>query len=269
MKRDTLMQELWAEFFGTMILLVFGCGVVANVVFSPRLKGFGVFTNGAGYDWNTINMGWGFAVAMAVYVAGGITGAHLNPAVTLAAVLRRGMSFGKAIGYWIVQVLGAMAGAFIAYQAYLGNFIKDGYMNIFYTGAANDAYSIGNSMFVEALGTFFLVLFIYAIVDNVYNLGPAGNLWPLLVGFAVYSIGLSLGGPTGYAINPARDFGPRLVAAMLGDNGAFSGSYWLMVPVIGPLIGGALGAYAYDCLVSPFLPKKMEERLKADKSMRA
>ncbi|HHW03647.1 MAG TPA: aquaporin family protein [Thermoanaerobacterales bacterium] len=269
MKRDTLMQELWAEFFGTVILIIFGCGVVANVIYAPRLNGFGIFKTGAGYDWNTINVGWAFAVTMAVYVAGGITGAHLNPAVTLAAVLRRGMSFGKAVGYWIAQVLGAFVGAFLIYQIYLGNFIKDGYMNIFYTGAANDAYSIGNSIFVEIMGTFFLVLFIYAIVDNVYNLGPAGNMWPLLVGFAVYSIGLSLGGPTGYAINPARDFGPRLFAAMIGDQGAFAGSYWFMVPIIGPLIGGSLGAYAYDFLISPFLPKKMEESLKSDKSMKA
>jgi glycerol uptake facilitator protein len=261
------MGELWAEFFGTVILLVFGSGVVANVIFSPRLNGFGIFKTGAGYDWNTINMGWGLAVAMAVYVAGGITGAHLNPAVTVAAVVRRGMSVGKAIGYIIAQVLGAFVGAFITHKAYMGNFIKDGYMNIFYTGTANDAYTLGNSFFVELLGTFFLVLFIYAIVDNVYNVGPGANLWPFLVGFAVYAIGLSLGGPTGYAINPARDFGPRLYAAMIGDQAAFAGSYWLVAPILGPIIGGVLGACAYDFLVSPLLPKKIQEM--EDKSFKA
>lgn len=265
MKKDTLWQELWAEFFGTAILLILGCGVVANVLYAPRLNGFGIFKTGAGYDWNTICAGWGFAVAMAVYVAGGITGAHINPAMTLAAVLRRGMSFSKGIGYMIAQLLGAFAGASIIYEVYLGNIMKDGYMNIFYTGPANDVYTFGNLIFAELIGTFFLALCVYAIVDNVNNLGPGANLWPVFVGFIVYGIGMCIGGPSGFALNPARDFGARLFAALIGDKNAFTGNYWL-VPIIGPFIGGPLGVFAYDYLVSPFLPKKVEKTLKSNVS---
>jgi len=254
-KRDTLWGELWAEFFGTLTLIVFGCGVVANVLYAPRLSGFGIFKTGAGYGWDTIAFGWAFAVALAVYVAGGITGAHINPAVTFAAILRRGMPVGKGIGYMVAQTLGAFLGAFIAHMAYLGSFIKDGYMNIFYTGAANPGYSLGNSFFVELVATAFLVLFIYAIGDNVNNVGPGANLWPFMVGMAILLIGLGLGGPTGYALNPARDLGPRIYAALIGDTAAFQGPYWFLVPIVATLLGGGIGAYVYDFGITPFLPK--------------
>jgi len=109
---------------------------------------------------------------------------------------------------------------------------------------------------VELIGTFFLLVFIYAIVDNINNLGPGANLWPFMVGLAVFAIGLSLGGPTGYAINPARDFGPRVFSLLVGDTQGFSGLYWLVVPILGPLVGGVLGAFFYDFGVVPALPMK-------------
>ena len=252
MKRKTLSQQLWAEFIGTAILIVFGDGVVANVVYATRL-------GPTGYNWDTVTLGWAFAVVMAIYVAGGITGAHINPAVTLAAITRKSIAAMTGIAYMVAQIVGAFVGALIVWLMYQGNFIKDGFKNVFYTAPASGYENlVFTQYFTEIMGTFFLVLFVYAIVDNVRNIGPAANLWPLLVGFAVLAIGLSTGGPTGYAINPARDLGPRLFAALLaGDRAGFSGAYFL-VPIIGPLVGGVAGAWFYDYLVKPFLPSPTE-----------
>ncbi len=261
-RRETLGGELWAEFIGTAFLFIFGDGVVANVIFAPRLQGFGIFQSGAGYNWNTITWGWALAVTMAVYVAGGITGAHINPAVTLAAVVRRGMPIGKAIGYWIAQIIGAFVGAAIVYLVYLGDFQKKGFTNVFYTGPGiNYGGMLWQNFLVELIGTFALVVFIYAIVDNVNNLGPGANLWPFMVGLAVFAIGLSLGGPTGYAINPARDFGPRVFSLLAGDTPGLSGLDWLVVPIIGPLVGGVLGAFFYDFGIIPALPMKAQAQV--------
>ncbi len=256
-QRGSLGAELLAEFVGTALLIILGDGVVANTLFAPRLQGFGIFQTGAGYNWNTITWGWALAVAMAVYVAGGITGAHINPAVTLAAVVRRGMPIGKAIGYWIVQVAGAFVGAFLVWVIYLGDFQKRGFTNVFYTSPGiNYGGMLWQNFIVEAIGTFALLLFIYAIVDNINNLGPGANLWPLLVGLAVFAIGLSLGGPTGYAINPARDLGPRVFSVLIGDTKGFQGLYWLIVPILGPMVGGVLGAWFYDAAIASILPRK-------------
>lgn len=258
MRRNTLGGQLWAEFFGTALLLLLGDGVVANTIYATRL-GASEVAPFAAYNWNTIAFGWGFAVAVAVYVAGGITGAHINPAVTFAAIIRRAIDPLTGVLYMVVQVAGAFVGAFLVHMLYMGNFTADGYQNVFYTGAAPGYENmVFNQYFSEFLGTFVLVLGVYAIVDNVRNVGPGANLWPLMVGFLVLSIGLSLGGPTGYAINPARDFGPRLYASLFaGDTAAFNGAYFL-VPIIGPLLGGALGALFYDFLVKPFLPAPEE-----------
>ena len=254
MRRNTLGGQLWAEFVGTALLLLLGDGVVANVLFATRL-GSPEAAPFSSYNWNTIAFGWGFAVAIAVYLTGGVTGAHLNPAVTLAAMARRTIAAGTGVMYIVVQVLGAFLGAFLVYTLYGGNFAQ-GYANTFYvTPATGYENLVFNQYFSEFLGTFVLVAGIYAIVDNVRNVGPGANLWPLMVGFLVLSIGLSLGGPTGYAINPARDFGPRLFAAFFaGDTAAFSNSFWL-VPIIGPLLGGVAGAFFYDFGIKPFLPE--------------
>lgn len=253
MRRNTLTGQLWAEFFGTAILVLLGDGVVANFAYATRL-------GAGGYDWTTITLGWAFAVVVAVYIAGGITGAHLNPAVTLAAIVRGTIAATTGLLYMVVQVLGGVTGAFLVHMLYMGNFVKDGYKNVFHTApAAGYENMVFNQYFAEILGTFMLVLAIYAVVDNVRNVGPGANLWPFMVGMVVLSIGLSLGGPTGYAINPARDFGPRLYAALFvaGSTGTFDGAGFL-VPIIGPLIGGPLGALFYDFLVKPFLPTPAE-----------
>jgi glycerol uptake facilitator protein len=257
MRRNTLTGELWAEFFGTALLILLGDGVVANVLYGTRLGSPDAAPFSA-YDWNTITWGWGLAVVIAVYIAGGITGAHINPAVTLAAIARRSIDLTKGLLYIVAQVLGAFVGAFLVHMTYMGSFAQE-YKNAFYTGpAAGYEGLVANQYFAEIIGTFVLVAGIYAIVDNIRNVGPGANMWPFMVGMLVLSIGLSLGGPTGYAINPARDFGPRLYAAIFaGDGGAFNGLYFL-VPIIGPLIGGVLGAFFYDFLVKPFLPGKAE-----------
>jgi glycerol uptake facilitator protein len=252
MSRRTLTHQLWAEFLGTAILVVFGTGAVANVLYATRL-------GAGGYNWDTIALGWGFAVVMAIYVAGGITGAHINPAVTLAAITRRTISVSTGLLYMVVQVLGGFVGALIVWLIYQGSFVTDGFRNVFYTAPAPGYENmVFTQYFTEFVGTFLLVVLIYAIVDNLRNVGPGGNLWPFMVGMAVLAIGLSLGGPTGYAINPARDLGPRLFSALVAsDAAAFSGTYFL-VPILGPLLGGVAGAWFYDFLVRPFLPARRE-----------
>ncbi|GIV98084.1 MAG: aquaporin [Herpetosiphonaceae bacterium] len=252
MRRESLGGQFWAELVGTMILILLGDGVVANTVFAPRL-------GEPGYNWNTITLGWGFAVVFAVYIAGGITGAHINPAVTVAAMVRRTISVTTGLVYIVGQVIGAFIGAALVHLLYFSSFQDLGYRNVFYTGPATAyANAVFNQYYAEIIGTFMLLLGVYAIVDNVRNVGPGANLWPFMVGMLVLSIGLSLGGPTGYAINPARDFGPRLYASLFaGDAEAFASAYWL-VPIIGPLIGGTLGALFYDFLMKPFLPLPQE-----------
>ncbi len=259
MRRDTLSAKLWAEFIGTAILILLGDGVVASTVFASRL-GVAPDNPWAGYNWNTITLGWAFAVVMAVYVAGGITGAHINPAVTAAAMARGTLDLMTGVFYWIVQIAGGFFGAFLVWAMYKGDFDGQGWRNVFYTSPSThyDGATF-NQYLSEFIGTFMLVLLIYAIVDNIRNVGPGANLWPFMVGMAVLAIGLSLGGPTGYAINPARDFGPRLFSGIFlsGDNVAFEDSYFL-VPIIGPLLGGVAGAFFYDFLVKPMLPLPKE-----------
>lgn len=255
MKRDSMIGAIVAEFIGTMLLIIMGDGVVAQVVYQTR----GVS------DWNTIVWGWGLAVAMAVYVAGGITGAHINPAVTFANMVVRGMKWLDGIVWMVAQIAGAFVGAFIVWVWYNGSFATSGNMNVFFTAPANANYTLLNSLFSEIMGTLLLLLFIAAIVDNIRNLGPGSNLWPFMVGMAVLAIGLSVGGPTGYAINPARDFGPRLFAAVAGMSSDFvtfgtvdAGYVYWWIPIVGPLIGGVLGLLVYDYILKPFLPRGPE-----------
>ena len=259
MRRDTVAAKLWAEFVGTAILILLGDGVVANTLFGSRL-GSPEAAPFSGYNWNTITLGWGFAVVMAVYVAGGITGAHINPAVTAAAMARGTLDLTTGVLYWVVQVAGGFVGGFLVWVLYKADFDGQGWKNVFYTAPGiHYGDATFNQYFSEFIGTFMLVLLIYAIVDNVRNVGPGANLWPFMVGMGVLALGLSLGVPTGYAINPARDFGPRLCSGIFlsGDNMAFDGSYWL-VPIIGPLVGGVAGAFFYDCLIKPLLPLPKE-----------
>lgn len=256
MDRDNLFGEMMHEFIGTAILILLGDGVVANVVFGTRLGA------ALGDQWIVITWGWGMAVAIAVYVAGGLTGAHINPAVTLAAVVRRNMNLGKALMWMLAQVAGAFVGAFLVYVVYKADFNAQGYMNVFYTGPATEYVTVINALLVEIIATAMLVGGIYGIVDG-KNLSPGANLWPFMVGMLVFAIGVSLGKPTGYAINPARDFGPRLFALLVpgGAADAFApipswGIPYFWVPIVAPLIGGPLGAWLYDIGIAPYLKDK-------------
>ncbi len=263
MKSKGLMGELIGEVFGTFILILLGDGVVANVGLAPRLAA-------PAYNWNTIVFGWCFAVMVAVYVTGGVSGAHINPAVTLAMAVRRGFPWSKVVPYWIAQILGAFLGALGVFLCYMDGLMKAGMPNVWCTGpgsvfgqafwggaggTAAGSYSLGIAFVCEIFGTAVLLWGVLASGDA-KNLGVGANLGPLIVAFVVLAVGLSLGGPSGYAINPARDFGPRLFGAIAGTKGLFDGVYWFLPPIVGTLIGAVLGAYTYDLFVTANLPKK-------------
>lgn len=233
------MSPFVAEFLGTMLLILLGDGVVANVVLKK--------TKGNAGGWIVITTGWGLAVAMAVYLVGRISGAHINPAVTLALAVKGDFPWSQVGGYILAQMLGAFVGACLVYLTYLPHWSEtedaDAKLAVFCTGPAVRDY--GKNLLAEIVGTFVLVLGVLGIGGNKL----AEGLNPLLVGFLVWSIGLSLGGPTGYAINPARDLGPRIAHAVLpipGKRDSDWGYSW--VPVVGPIIGGILGVLFYSFL---------------------
>jgi glycerol uptake facilitator protein len=262
-----MLGQIIGEIFGTFILILLGDGVVANVGLAPRLAS-------PAYNWNTITIGWAFAVIVAVYVSGGVSGAHLNPAVTLALALKRGFSWGAVIPFWIAQIVGAFLGALGVYLVYRDGLVAaslggGGIPNVWSTGpgsifgattwggaviTASGSYSYLTCIIAEIVGTAVLLWGVLASGDN-KNMGLMHNLGPFLVGGTVLAVGLSLGGPSGYAINPARDFGPRLFGTLVGTQGLWDGGYWL-IPLIAPLVGAAIGIFLYDWFVTPNLPKK-------------
>jgi len=244
------MQNFLAELLGTMLLVILGDGVVANVVLNR--------TKGQNSGWIVITVGWGVAVAMAVYAVGRLSGAHLNPAVTVALAATGSFSWAEVPSYLAAQMIGAFLGAIVVWLAYLPHWsatqAPGDKLAVFCTGPAVRA-PIPN-LITEIIGTAVLLFGILAIAANAQTLSKAGDvdltlvfsrgLQPLLVGVLVLGIGVSLGGPTGYAINPARDLGPRLAHALLPIPGK-GGSDWeyAWIPIIGPLIGGVLGAGLY------------------------
>jgi glycerol uptake facilitator protein len=263
--RRTPAGEYAAELIGTFVLICFGDGVVAMAVAALNQSGRGTQIFAASGDWLIIGWGWGFAVAFGVYVAGGVSGAHLNPAVTVALAARRGFEWRKVPGYVIAQIVGAFLGALLVYVVYKGaidsyeraNHIVRGDPNsvpTFSIFATFPAKYLGNwigPLVDQVVGTAFLVGFIFALTDE-RNQSPRANLAPVVVGFVVVAIGLSFGANAGYAINPARDFGPRLFAwiagwgkvAIPGDYGNVDTYFW--IPIIGPLLGGLVGGLVYD-----------------------
>jgi len=244
------MDSVLAEAIGTMVLVLLGDGVVANVLLA-RSKG-----QNAG--WIVITLGWGMAVTMAIYAVGRISGAHLNPAVTVGLASIGSFPWANVPGYIAAQMVGAFTGAALVWLTYLPHWAvtadKDLKMAVFCTSPA-----IRNpvaNVITEVVGTAMLLFGVLAIGANAeafsrpgdVNLAVvfSGGLQPLLVGLLVLSIGLSLGGPTGYAINPARDLGPRLAHAVLpipGKGDSDWGYAW--IPIVGPLIGGVLGALLF------------------------
>jgi glycerol uptake facilitator protein len=239
------MSPYLAEFIGTAMLVLFGDGVVANVVLAK--------SKGQGGGWIVIATGWGLAVAMAVYAVGTISGAHLNPAVTIGLAAIGKFAPAKVAGYIIAQVSGAMFGAMLVWLAYLPHWKETPdagtKLAVFCTGPA--IRSAPSNLLCEIIGAATLVFGALAIPSSSNLSGPgwATGFGPLIVGLLVFAIGLSLGGPTGYAINPARDFGPRLAHAILPIAGK-GGSDWryAWIPIVGPIIGGVLGAWAYRLL---------------------
>ncbi len=249
-----LRRELIAEFAGTFVLVLFGLGVVASVVLFGKGSPGEVVNGGV----TNINFGWGLAVVMGIFVAGRISGAHLNPAVTLALAVFRGFPWPKVIPYAAVQVAGAFCAAAAVYRNYEPAFRQfdpafEKSAGVFTTFPAFPAVWTAG-LFDQVVGAALLLLMIFAITDERNQ--PAGAIEPLLVGAVVVAVGMCFGTMHGYAINPARDFGPRLFAMIAGfkNNGLDDGSGVFWVPIVGPLIGGVLGAGIYDKLVRPCLP---------------
>jgi MIP family channel proteins len=249
------LREALAEFFGTFVLIVFGVGVVAQVVIGGGAKG----------EYLSINLGWGLAVTMAVYVAGGVSGAHLNPAVTLALAAWRGFPWAKVLPYVVAQTAGAFVASAVVYVTYheaLNHFDSGirqiagplGTAGIFATYPQPWLSTFGG-LVDQILGTALLICVLFAIGDQ-RNLPPAPNIAPLIVGLLVVLIGATYGLNAGYAINPARDFGPRLFTAVggWGPDVFRASNGWWWVPVAGPLIGGLVGGFVYDLFIGRHHP---------------
>ncbi|MEV7361012.1 MIP family channel protein [Streptomyces sp. NPDC091299] len=276
-RRGGLLGECLAEFLGTFVLIAFGCGVgavaVAALPGSGRTAGPTTIFLGAG-DWLLITWGWAMAVTFGVYVAGGVSGAHINPAVTLAFAVRRRFPWAKVVPYMFAQLTGAFAGAALVYGVYhdaihaFDSASTDPKTNghtlatfsIFGTFPASYFHGgVWGPLVDQIVGTAFLVMFIAAVVD-LRNTAVKANLGPLVIGLAVAAVGMSYGANAGYAVNPARDFGPRLFTWLAGWQelalpgtlaGSFSEYFW--IPIVGPLVGGVIGVLAYDLFVGDVL----------------
>jgi glycerol uptake facilitator protein len=232
------MNSFMGELVGTMLLILLGDGVVAAVLLNK--------SKAQNSGWMVITTGWALAVAMAVYAVGRISGAHLNPAITIGLAAIGKFSWSAVPSYLAAQLVGAFLGAFIMWLVYLAHWpvTEDpgAKLGVFCTAPA--IRRLPMNLATEIIATFILMFGVLAILANS---GPIqSGLTPLLIGFLVWSIGLSLGAPTGYAINPARDLAPRLAHMLLPIPGKGSSDWgYSWVPVVGPVIGGLLGAGAY------------------------
>ena len=254
------MNEFTAELVGTFLLILLGGGVCANVSLKK--------TCGHDSGWIVITAGWGLAVAMAIYAVVNFSGAHINPAVTLGLASIGGLPWSDVPKYVAAQFLGAILGATTVWLAYLPHWeaTEDPAAKLGVFSTAPAIRKPFANLLCEVIGTFALVLGVLAILspdaltpvqdklggEKAAELARQGwetSLKPLLVGLLVFSIGLSLGGPTGYAINPARDLGPRIAHALLPIHGKGKSDWsYAWIPVVGPCIGGVLGALAYKAL---------------------
>ena len=245
------MQTLIAEAVGTLMLVLLGDGVVANVLLAR--------SKGQNSGWIVIAVGWGVAVTIAVYAVGRISGAHLNPAVTIALATIGSFPWTNVAGYVVAQMVGAFLGAVLVWLTYLPHWrvTEDpgAKLAVFCTGPAV-RHTTAN-VITEVIGTAMLLFGVLAIGANAEGWVQAGEvdlsqvfsraLQPLLVGILVLGIGLSLGGPTGYAINPARDFGPRIAHAILPIPGKGPSDWsYSWIPIVAPIIGGIAGAALYS-----------------------
>ncbi len=254
--KTNLVPELIAEFIGTFVLILFGTGVVAMVVLFPSSNPGEIVHGG----FTNITLGWGLGVTMGIYAAGKVSGAHLNPAVTLTLAVFRGFPWRKVLPYSFAQTAGAFLAAALVYWNYHPAFLQvDPHLEktagIFTTFPAFPGTPQAGFL-DQVVGTALLLLLIFAITDE-FNAPPGSNLTALMIGLVVVAIGISFGGMHGYAINPARDFGPRLFTVVAGfrNNGISNGSHVWWVPVVAPLIGGLIGAAIYDFGIRRFLPR--------------
>jgi len=253
-----MLREAAAEFLGTFMILVFGAGVVAQSVLSQNAAG----------SYLAINIGWGLGVMLGIYTAAGVSGAHLNPAVTVALALRRGFPWSKVPSYVLAQTAGAFVASAIVFLTYREAFTAFdsgvrqiqgtlGTAGIFAT-YPQPFLSIGGGLVDQIVGTALLMAGVLAIADQ-RNSGPPPWLVAPLIGALVVAIGVAFGFNAGYAINPARDFGPRLFTAMAGWGGGVftAGNGWWWVPIVGPVIGAVLGTMTSDVCVGRSLPAEV------------
>ena len=244
-------REAAAEFFGTFILITFGIGVVAQAVLSKNANGSAL----------SINIAWGLAVMLGIYSSGGVSGAHLNPAVTIALAVHRALPWNKVAPYVLAQVAGAFAGAALVWFTYREALTAfDGGMRTIEGATATAGIfatypqsflSIAGGFVDQVVGTMLLMAGVLAVTDQ-KNVAPPAWLTGPLVGLLVVAIGMAFGYNAGYAINPARDFGPRLLTAVAGwGGGVFTAANgWWWVPVVAPVIGAVLGAWLYDLFIN-------------------
>ncbi|HEY7172849.1 MAG TPA: MIP family channel protein [Vicinamibacterales bacterium] len=250
-----VVREMMAEFLGTFVLIVFGVGVVAQTVLSK----------GAAGSTLSINIAWGLAVTMGCYVSAGVTGAHLNPAVTLALAVHRRFPWAKVAPYTLAQMAGAFVASAVVYLTYREALTAfdggvrqiagaQGTAGIWATYPQPFLSAFPGGFVDQLVGTALLVGVILGITDSRNSPAPNG-LAPVIVGMLVVLIGATFGFNSGYAINPARDFAPRLFTAVSGwGSDVFrAGGNWWWVPIVAPLIGGVLGGWMYDVLVGHHL----------------
>ncbi|MER5184297.1 MIP/aquaporin family protein [Streptomyces sp. NPDC002896] len=261
-----LVGELASEFAGTMVLILFGCGVVAQVVAGGALTS----PPGGLGDHDSIAWGWGLGVTLGVYVAARLSGAHINPAVTLALAAFKGFPWKKVAPYMVAQTAGAFIAALIVRWNYTEALAKADPGHTFKTqivfstlpanGNTNLPVGTWGAFRDQIIGTAILVLLVFAVTD-LLNSAPKANMAPFIIGLIVVAIGMAWGTLAGYAINPARDFGPRLASYMTGYGLAWRDQYHVLywwVPIVAPLIGGLIGAWFYKAFVGRFLPAEEE-----------
>ncbi|MEO3794164.1 MIP/aquaporin family protein [Nonomuraea sp. B10E15] len=251
--RRGLAGELLAEFAGTAVLILFGCGVVASVVAAEV------------GDHDSIAWAWGLGVVLGVYTAARTSGAHINPAVTLGFAAFQGFPWWKVLPYVLAQTVGAFVAALIVRWNFTeilamadpGHTLKT--QIVFSTLPGNGTLPVGlwGGFRDQVIGTAILLFLVFALIDT-RNMAPDANMGPFVIGLIVVAIGMAFGTNAGYAINPARDFGPRLASWLTGYHDAWRDQYgnlYFWVPIVGPLIGGLIGAGLYQALISRFLPR--------------
>ena len=257
MQQNT-MREAAAEFLGTFVLIAFGAGVVAQTVLSKDVNG----------SYLAINIGWGLGVTFGIYTAAGVSGAHLNPAVTLALAVHRGFPWGKVLPFMLAQTAGAFAASALVFATYREAWSAFDGGTRMVEGATATAgvfatypqpyLSIAGGFVDQVVGTLLLMAGVLAVTDQ-KNAAPPGYLVAPVVGLLVVAIGVAFGFNAGYAINPARDLGPRLFTAVAGwGPGVFTaGGGWWWVPVAAPCVGAVLGAWLYDVFIANHHPARV------------